>query len=169
LAGTEVAGRRGVTGELAISEQDLAGLGDLPDHIRDSLVACGLPARFERFEVVFNVGSLRTAERNRRSVLILGETESGAIALDIEEGSVWWLQNEIVVPAELRAPAYRQFVNSDLAAFVRCVVECARIVQDRDPDSTSLEEVVRAHDHQALEAASEGVWRDVLLDWSAGL
>lgn len=158
-----------MTGNLDVNQQDLAGHDDLPDSIRESLLASGLPGSFARFELDFAVDALRVAEWASRRVLILGETDSGAIAVDFDDGAVWWLQGEILSPGELQSPAYRQFVNSSLAAFVQCVERCATLLQDLGPDSSGLEQVVRSVDEEALEADREGVWRDVVLDWDAGL
>jgi hypothetical protein len=101
--------------------------------------------------------------------LILGETDSGAVAVDLASGSVWWLQGEITSPRELRLSGYRQFINSGIRALVRCAEAYADLLEEFGPDADRLRSLVQSADPEALDSDREGVWRDVVLNWSAGL
>lgn len=154
---------------IEVAQEDLDRLDNVPDHICESLVDSGLPATFDRFEICFSADSLRTADRDGGRFLLLGETDSGAVAVDLIDGSVWWLQAEISHRSELRSPSYRQFVNSNVRAFVHCVEAYAELLRSSGPDGARLRHIVASTDDEALNNSREGVWRDVVLDWDAGL
>ena len=158
-----------MTSRVEVARQYLDGLVDVPDHIRESLISCGLPSGFDRFDICFSVDSLKIADWNDNRFLILGETESGAVAVDLVDASVWWLLGEVSQPPELRSRADRQFINSSIRAFVSCVEACAALLTEAGPDSARLQQIVRSADEEALASERQGVWRDVVLDWEAGL
>ena len=155
-------------GSVAVSSDDVARL-QLPADIRNALLSTRLPAVFHHFDVACDATSFRVEERDSAQFLVLGSTDAGSVAVDLSDGSVWWLQNAIHHPPELRSRAYRQFINSDIAAYARSVAGCEDLLREIGPAADRLRALIAEVDPPALDDGRHGVWRDVVLDWEAGL
>lgn len=154
---------------IAVSRSDFVGLDDVPPTVLESLVEVGLPSRFDRFEIDFSPKRFSIAMLGDDRFLAIGGSESGSVAIDLQDGSVWWILRAIDHPLELRTPGYRQFFNGNIGAFVRCAKASEALLDDAGTDAVRLREIIREIDSNALAPDREGVWLDVVGDWEAGL
>lgn len=153
--------------DLRLTPEDLMAL-DLPSHIVEMLTSVAIPRWFDRFEIRSDSGSVHVKTRGSDAFVVLGSTDSGDLAVRLDDGSVWWLLAPHASGApELRHPGDEQFINSDLNAFARCVDEWSALLADGA--AHDLRRAISHVDPAALDPKNEGVWRDAILDLDAGL